>query len=52
MSTENLGPAMLCCPPCPAAVYGKGIDWIEKIVKKIAEKKLRKHRVRVEPRRV
>lgn len=34
MSTENLGPALLCCPTCPAALQGKGIDWIEKIAKK------------------
>lgn len=37
MSTEDLGPALPCCPPCPAAVYVKEIDWIKKIIEKSAE---------------
>lgn len=39
MSTGNLGPAVPCGPPCPAAVYGKGIYCIDKIVKKPAREK-------------
>lgn len=40
MGTENLGPAVLCCPTCPAAVQGKGTDWIENIAKKNQQKKI------------
>lgn len=51
MTTENFDPVMTCGAPCPAAVYGKGTDCIEKRVKKAVERKLRKCRGGVKPRR-